>query len=1476
MKKLLSATLLAIACLCNAYAIGGLPFIVEVSNATELSEALEKYSENSDVHIKLTGDCIFGASLDVKKHFDKFCGILDGAHTRLDENNQIIQEDGKDAIFNYTIKGLREPLFDKMEGANVHNIRFEDCSDPDSHSWFSFTPFVLSETATNSEISDVILEGCHYHNEWSSGPLGNLVDNLGLLVGYMNNCQVQYVTLYGCTLFCVATDVGGIAGEAEDCTFRECSIDPRSSVYSGVEPNAYVGGLVGRSTGCYFYNCTNGATVGASQKADNVGGLTGTSTSSHFFDCSNTGILSQASSESFIAYENVIFRYTSDMTIAVSCRVAHKLIVNLSWFEHEPSLSNWVNRMKVQCREAVSVALILFAIRVAMEFYSAQDPDEMGGMSGAAYGCTYERCENLGMIFCRDAYSGGIVGRAGKENGISTVIRNCINNGYVQGNEQVGGIVGDLDYSHVYNCINTGMVDAVKDTQGSIYGKRDNATDSPVQNCFAMKHDAENMASVAGGQEIYNFNLLDVKSGRVAYEMNRLLGEDVFRQNVGEDFYPTINSNFKTVTAGDIRNDVSLPYHVKNLGEFTMALFNQYADIVLDDNIDFDNSYFSLYRKKAPFHGSIDGQGHSIMNLKIDTGDSDDNIDKWDLLGGERARFGFICAAEGAVFKNFALRDFSITLPDNVGGLVCESTNCTYENVSLAGNSYIGALNGIGGMVFKSDSDHFIGCIVGDSVTVDATDNSFFDYDSDAGALVSEATGSTFTDCVNNGDVFARTDGAGGIVADGDNCTFTRCINNGLVAHSSKLVPNDDEVGGIAATAENCNFYECINNGRIRCHDEYGGGIVGRGVSCTLNNCLNTTATLGSAGLEFSKDGTSGGIIGEAKYCLITNCCSAADWPLLGNSSIFGNDDRSDYNFSVADNGRSTSAYEKAVTSKEMKSGLVAHYLNTNNSNGANFWRQNLTAHDGMQVDVCPVIDPTHDLVTLESRTQGTAISSSKDLMDFAKRVNEGDKDQFASAYLTADIDMDGYDWTPIGNNSSFGQWRGAFDGRGHTINNLKVNTSGAAGLFGVAHVGAEIRNVIIGEGSEITSTGDEGAAGILGQVQISWDWGFVHIENCGSYASVNGKNHAAGIFGRYVPVNGNDDVRVYISNCFNMGTITASEGNSGLLCGYTRNSAVISGCWSGGKLLSSSSTKPYDPTHNEYFAGYSEKIDIQRCYSIDAEHNVQGLPSFNASQPGVLDLYQDNLSDGQLTYRLNGSNDAAITYGWQQELGVDEQPVWGSKGVFLTRTVSEESKGYGMSCLPYTVKSDDDIRYYTFTEATEANGIVKLNFNYAKTVPAGTPALFRVNTPGTYTIYGADGGVDSWSYLAYSSPTEEWKLVGTFDEKTFSGADAQGVYCMEDGVFCSGQTIEVAPYNAYISSPETGSFVKIFTEDNAVSVVFSNIAPEKIPSKLETLKAVLLDPNAEVDTNGLDLNWDGTMSVIDLVTLINMMNRNK
>ncbi len=612
----------------------------------------------------------------------------------------------------------------------------------------------------------------------------------------------------------------------------------------------------------------------------------------------------------------------------------------------------------------------------------------------------------------------------------------------------------------------------------------------------------------------------------------------------------------------------------------------------------------------------------------------------------------------------------------------------------------------------------------------------------------------------------------------------------------------DDEVGGICGTATGSIFEQCANHGTLKVRDDYVGGIVGLGTAVTINNCLNT----GKIGYE-EKD-TYGSILGRAKAkdgkkCKVTNCFSSAPFTMIGDEDIsYGLDNASGNNFRWAGAETKTCDWEMAVPAPAtaesyLKGKQIGYLLN----NGVENRRAGIAPwyYDGIHVFAHPVLDSSHDEITVESLPNAVMISNASELSDFAAAVNGGE--QFKVGVLTADIVMPaGQTWTPIGKNEGGKQFRGIFDGQGHTISGLEVefdsDTQGA-GLFGTVHNNAIIRNVIVDSSCKITNKKVGGAAGIVGRFDTNWYWSEALIENCASYASVNAKRHGGGILGCISTggFNGGPSVNFYVENCCNMGTITADDSHSALLCGYTKNHGHIRNCWSAGKLMSSTSTCPFDVTNNEMFAGYDNNLDIENCYVAGAEVTGGGI----RPQDGVKSYNPVVLTSGNLTYMLNGnSNDVTKSLSWQQNLGTDACPIPGNKGIYHSRNVTSK---YGTVCLPYALKSSDDIKYYDFSNEITNEGEVKLKFVYTETVNPGTPVLFRsANGEQSFIDYTQCATTDF--NLSREAGSGDWKIHSHPFEKVFEGDDAKTVYYIAGDKIKNAQKTTIAPFRAYFRGP--------------------------------------------------------------------------
>ena len=201
-------------------------------------------------------------------------------------------------------------------------------------------------------------------------------------------------------------------------------------------------------------------------------------------------------------------------------------------------------------------------------------------------------------------------------------------------------------------------------------------------------------------------------------------------------------------------------------------------------------------------------------------------------------------------------------------------------------------------------------------------------------------------------------------------------------------------------------------------------------------------------------------------------------------------------------------------------------------------------------------------------------ISTAGELANLAKMVNDGKTDENTYFELTADIDLDGKEWTPIGTKDS--QFAGKFSGNGKTIRNLTVGGGDNRGLF--AYSSGEIKDVYL-EKIDITTTMNAGGVcafnsgtiegcGVLSGTIIcsnpnGGQLGGICMENsgtisrCFSNASVKGAT-SAGIV--YI----NRGIGV-VQDCYNTGTLEGSSSASGI---NTNNYGKIKTCLNLGAVI--------------------------------------------------------------------------------------------------------------------------------------------------------------------------------------------------------------------------------------------------------------------------------------------------------------------
>ena len=190
-------------------------------------------------------------------------------------------------------------------------------------------------------------------------------------------------------------------------------------------------------------------------------------------------------------------------------------------------------------------------------------------------------------------------------------------------------------------------------------------------------------------------------------------------------------------------------------------------------------------------------------------------------------------------------------------------------------------------------------------------------------------------------------------------------------------------------------------------------------------------------------------------------------------------------------------------------------------------------------------------------------------------------KDRSINCTLTADIDLTGKDWSPIGTNF-YNSYTGTFDGGGHTIMGLTVTTNDQyVGLFGRLGKAGTVKNVVM-EGIQITCNHRLGYAGGV----AGFSWGGT-IENCSVSGSVSGTICAGGVVGIQWEAS--------ITGCSSSATVKGMVQVGGV-AGETNSGATMAACYATGNV-----TIEIDPINNILgggLVGFNAGSSVLACYA--------------------------------------------------------------------------------------------------------------------------------------------------------------------------------------------------------------------------------------------------------------------------------------
>lgn len=403
----------------------------------------------------------------------------------------------------------------------------------------------------------------------------------------------------------------------------------------------------------------------------------------------------------------------------------------------------------------------------------------------------------------------------------------------------------------------------------------------------------------------------------------------------------------------------------------------------------------------------------------------------------------------------------------------------------------------------------------------------------------------------------------------------------------------------------------------------------------------------------------------------------------------------------------------------------------------------------GSLIYVPPVYaEETEDTITIEKDTSwfnyknpknSYKIKTEAELIGFASLVNETqygiDKPNRLEHFenvtfvLATDIELT-QEWQPVGSGTS-SYFAGIFDGNGHTIKSMYVDSNGgSAGFFG--YLTGEVKNLRV-EGS-IKNTGGStgGIAGEISETGVisncvtdikikgsSMTGGIVGFNNCGkvqnctNYGNVEGTFKVGGVAGenwggtlyqcgnrgdikstvRGVATYGTGGVagrsvssKSVVDECYNIGNIISNTEATGGVVGYCNAvGAEISNSYNNGSITITEDKKAAIKTYVGGVAGIigSKGIEMHNCYSVK---KIDG----GDVQGGVIGKYINDPNDD--------TNKNAIDKNYYVEKNFDEGiGQYIEKASYLddaARDTSAGSLGRSASTLGSSFKNDSSGKF--------------------------------------------------------------------------------------------------------------------------------------------------------------------------------------
>ena len=475
--------------------------------------------------------------------------------------------------------------------------------------------------------------------------------------------------------------------------------------------------------------------------------------------------------------------------------------------------------------------------------------------------------------------------------------------------------------------------------------------------------------------------------------------------------------------------------------------------VILDADIDFTEKTLEPMGKGYTryFGGTFDGQGHTISNLKMNSASQFTGL------------FGY---SEGFTVKNLVID----------------------ESCSFVSSFSEGSDNVIAGSVIGICSSVSIPCAIEDVVNMGSleftgnTGNNLY-IGGIVGYFETSSYPNTLKNCVNYGSVTHSGESSswvelGGIVGISSGMStlynfIQNCANYGTIAQSGSA--STLAIGEIAGVSYYTTFESCVSSGKITNKtDGRIGGIAGRISSDTeITHCYWTDDT-GCNNAYGAKES-------DATVSAQNSSLTMLNQVTLDKLNEYITTEKDSWNKWVMLhlNGGSINNI-----SQENIFEIQKHFPNpVVDGNTFMFWCKD----SELTEEFDPETDDISTVTDLYAKWPIINIATPDEFVIFSVNVNIDEVTYDGlTVLLGADIDFSGaqsQQFEPIGKDEEH-SFRGTFDGQGHKISNLEMNSSAFQnmGLFGYSE-GLTIKNLVVDESCSVTSSYEGSDIGRVGGI---------------------------------------------------------------------------------------------------------------------------------------------------------------------------------------------------------------------------------------------------------------------------------------------------------------------------------------------------------------------------------------------------------